>query len=177
MSIIGNIGGIALAFYFYYCFIKFLKYLDSREKYLHDEFHYIKRRLENMEQALESMERKLDWLSLPQPLLEDDPDDLGNQQLADYNRFESDKTLTADDVRKWKPNQVVNLMTKGWFDAVDEPLFDEFEYKHDHMEDNQAHGFKRCPGDLQMAWVSFYFIVGPKDCCTLDGGEEVRRAY
>jgi len=161
MSIIDVVVLMFVAFLVVY-YLRGREVMPNRE----EEFHRSELRLENIEQSLERMERKVDWLSLT-------PSE--RQQLANESRFESGRTLTGDDVKKWEPNRVVELMTKDYHYPLDEPVFDEFEYKHDHMKGNEAHGFKRRPDDDQMDWVSFHFIVGPKECKTLLGEGEVRR--
>jgi len=156
-------GAILLAF------LVFLVGFYSRRREVtpnrEEEFHHSELRFENMEQALERIERKLEWLSLST---------FEKQQLADEGRFESARTLTGDDIKKWEPNQVVELMTKDYHYPLEEPVFDEFEYKHDHMKGNEAHGFKNWPDESKVDWVAFHFIVGSKGCKTLLGEGEVR---
>jgi len=93
------------------------------------------------------------------------------------SRFLSASVLTLADAQKWKPNQTIRLIT----------IDDEFEYRHDHLEGNEVHGFIQPYIGLE-EWIAFYFLAFAEQCTTtfhegewdadwegeLDG-EEVRR--
>jgi len=68
-------------------------------------------------------------------------------------------------------------MTMSYCMPFNDPFFDEFEYKHDHMEGNQAHGFFRQPDDGRVDWDSYYFIADSTQSETFTGEGEVRRVY
>ncbi len=99
------------------------------------------------------------------------------ERLQHESRFLSASVLTLADAQKWKPNQTIRLIT----------IDDEFEYRHDHLEGNEVHGFIQPYIGLE-EWIAFYFLAFAEQCTTTfhegdwdeewEGeieGEEVRR--
>jgi len=82
------------------------------------------------------------------------------EHLQHESRFLSASVLTLADAQKWKPNETIRLAT----------IDDKIEYRHDHLEGNEVHGFFRSEyyqaGYGLEEWHSFYFLAFAEQCTT-----------
>lgn len=113
--------------------------------------------------------------------LEDRIDDLPlSERARDERRYDSAATITVADVRRWKQGDTMLLLSKSYHYPDEEPFFDQFEYKHDHLDETkptnvgyEIHGFRRrSPLGESSPWT---FLAREKECTTWDCAGAIKR--
>lgn len=74
------------------------------------------------------------------------------------------------------------LISKSYYYPNEEPFFDKFVYKHDHLDEMkrtnfgyEVHGFRRfSPLD---EWSPCMFLATEKECSTWDCSGTIKRLY
>ena len=86
-------------------------------------------------------------------------------------RFEAAARITLGDIRQWTLGETFHLISRSYYYPDDEPVFDEFEYQHHHIDEDsrtefgwEVHGFARDAIDPK--WRPRKFLASEEKCQT-----------
>lgn len=132
-----------------------------------DAISALEERLETMEQMLSQIQNCLGDLPV-------------SPEAKDRRRFDAASPITATDVRKWALGETMHIITKSYYYPHDEPVFHDFEYKHERIDNTaqsmfgyEAHGFWRTSHGNE--WEPYSFMAKEEECTTSSCAAIIRR--
>ena len=100
--------------------------------------------------------------------------------MSEERRFEAAARITVGDIRQWTSGDIFRLISRSYYYPDHEPVFDEFEYRHHHIEVGnrtelgcEVHGFSRDAIDPK--WRPRRLLASEERCHTASCAGTVRR--